>query len=406
MNFTRGPNANLLLVVLVSSQDMWRSRGAVRLIVVLAAVGVCLPGRFSFAAPDKQPPTASATQPLLPTDFAGWHLASSTAPGTAPQAADAGNADVLKEYGFSEFASGSYARDDNKLSVRAMSFQDASGAYGAYTFYRRPGARKEEIGAGAAFDGTRVLFWKGAIVVDATFDHLTAMSAAELRELANALPQVSGNASIPPSLPRYLPTESLDPQTTRYALGDAGYTRGGGVLPPSLIDFGRDAEALTAHYSSRDGEGYLTVVSYPTPQLAAERERAIGAFFKTGNTPQAAWPQALAESNPASLLVRRSGPLVIVSSGGFSASQAHKLLSQVNYVADVTWNRPEGYISEASKTARLVLGIAALCGILMSAAVLLGLFFGGGRALYRVIRGKPVSTLNDEEFISLKLGRD
>lgn len=385
---------------------MWSCPGgsAVRLVVALSVLCLCAPALPAADTNPKTTASAPASLPaLLPTDFAGWHLASSTAPSSAPQAADGGNSDVLREYGFSEFSSGSYTRDDNKLAVRAMSFQDASGAYGAYTFYRRPGTRKEEIGQGAAFDGTRVLFWKGAIVVDATFDHLTGMSAAELRELADALPQVSGNASIPPPLPRYLPTESLDPQSTRYALGDASYTRSGGVLPPSLIDFDRDAEALTAHYSSRDGEGYLTVVSYPTPQLAAERERATQAFLKAGNTPQAAWPQAMVESNPAALLVRRSGPLVIVTSGGFSPGQARKLLSQVNYVADVTWNHPQGYISEASKTARLVLGIAALCGILMTAAVVMGLFFGGGRALYRVMRGKPVSTLNDEDFISLKL---
>jgi hypothetical protein len=56
-----------------------------------------------------------------------------------------------------------------------------------------------------------------------------------------------------------------------------------------------------------------------------------------------------------------------------------------------------------SKTARLLLGIAYLTGILGGTAIILGLFFGGGRAALRRLRGKPVSTLNDEDFISLKL---
>jgi hypothetical protein len=44
--------------------------------------------------------------------------------------------------------------------------------------------------------------------------------------------------------------------------------------------------------------------------------------------------------------------------------------------------------------------VVILCG----AAFILGLFFGGGRALFRFIRGKPVSTVSEEEFISLHLG--
>jgi hypothetical protein len=38
-----------------------------------------------------------------------------------------------------------------------------------------------------------------------------------------------------------------------------------------------------------------------------------------------------------------------------------------------------------------------------AAALLLGIFLGGGRALYRMARGKPASTVYDEEFVSLDL---
>ena len=76
----------------------------------------------------------------------------------------------------------------------------------------------------------------------------------------------------------------------------------------------------------------------------------------------------------------------------------------VNYQADVVWNNPQGYISDGSKVARLILGIFALTGILGGAAILLGLFLGGGRALYRVLRGKPASAFQEEtEFIRLNL---
>ena len=348
-------------------------------------------------------PAPPAQPPLLPADFAGWHQVSPAQQSAAPEAADQANAPVLHEYGFTQFASANYTQPDNKLNLRAIKFQDATGAFGAFTFYQRPGMQKEDIGQGGAFDGAHVLFWTGATLIDATFDHLSAMSAAELRELADALPKIGGPSSIPPPLPKYLPAPALDSSSIRYTVGPVAYVRSGGVLPPQVVDFDRDAEAVTANYATPNGDGTLTLLMYPTPQLAINREQAIQALLKAGNSPQAAWPQPLADSSSVSLLVRRSGPLVAVTSGSFSADEASKLLHSINYTADITWNHPEGYVSEVSKTARLLVGIAYLIGILGSTAIILGLFFGGGRAVIRRLRGKPVSTLNDEDFISLKL---
>ena len=351
-----------------------------------------------------KPATAADTPPpLLPTDFAGWSLSSTVENSAAPEAADAANAAVLKEYGFQQFEAAHYANGDNKLSIRAIRFQDASGAYGAFTFFRRPGSIAEQIGRSAAWDGSHVLFWNGATLVDATLDHVTPMTPAELRELAKDLPQPPGSANIAPPLPGYLPRQDLDLGLTHYSLGPEAYARSGGVLPAALIDFPLSAEAVTANYSSRGGDGQVTLLIYPTPQMAAARLKDIDAFLKAGNT-KSAWPQALADSRPDSLLTRRSGPIVAVVSGSLPAATAHKLLNQINYQADVVWNNPQGYISDGSKVARLLLGIFALTGVLGGAAILLGLFLGGGRALYRVLRGKPASAFQEEtEFIRLNL---
>jgi hypothetical protein len=367
----------------------------------IAALALFCSGALSmhaFAPADK--PAAPA--PLLPADFAGWQLTTPATNTSDPNIADPASGVVLKECGLSDASFGNYARDNTKLSVHALRFPDVTGAYCAYTFYRHAGWPKEDIGRGGSSDNNRVLFWTGNLVVDANFEHLTAMSAAELRELAKALPQPAGNAAQPPPLPSYLPQSNLEAQSTHYALGPEGYTRSGGVLPPSLVDFSRGAETLTASYLIRGQEGQLTIISYPTPQLAAEREHAIETFLKAGNSPQAAWPQPLVDSRPDSLQVRRSGPYVAVSSGYLSPEDSHRLLGAINYQAEVTWNQTS-HSSEVSKTARLLLGIFALTAILGGTALLLGIFFGGGRALYRRLRGKPVSTMEEVEFIRLNL---
>jgi len=42
-----------------------------------------------------------------------------------------------------------------------------------------------------------------------------------------------------------------------------------------VVDFDRDAEAVTANYATPNGDGTLTLLMYPTPQLAINREQAI-----------------------------------------------------------------------------------------------------------------------------------
>jgi hypothetical protein len=345
----------------------------------------------------------AAPAPLLPESFAGFELQGKLEKITEPGMADAGNAQVLVEDGFRDFASGTYKNNTNTVTVRAMRFADASGAYSAYTFYRIPGMAPEDIGQGGAANGDRVLFWNGATVVDAKFDHLTAMSAAALRELAERVPKVGGSAGVPPALPGFLPRTDLEPTHTRYSLGPQGYARSGGVLPAALVDFSKSPEVLSGGFNLRSGEGTLTIIEYPTPQIAAERERAIAAYLKAGNQPQQPFTAALESSNAQALGTRRSGLLVALTSGGFDAADAHKLLDKVNYEASVTWNNPAGYVPDTTKAARLLVNVVTFCLITCGATFLLGLFLGGGRALYRIARGKPASSVEEMEFIKLNL---
>ena len=152
---------------------------------------------------------AADQDPILPKDFGGWQLKGPIQTSRDPLAADAANAPLLKEYGFSDFASATYTRDDGrKLAIRAARFNDVSGAFGAYTFYYQPEMQREQIGDQAASFNQRILFYRGNVLIDAVFDRLTAMSAAELRELAGALPRPKGNAANAPPLLSYMPSRN------------------------------------------------------------------------------------------------------------------------------------------------------------------------------------------------------
>jgi hypothetical protein len=395
--------------------NMNRLKRAIALLT-LCTVAACVThaAQTSPATPAK--PAASATsattvelppspQALLPNAFAGWAAAAPIQALTDPAQADATNADALKEYGFTFGALGCYKREGETLTLRALEFDDESGAYGAYTFYRPTGWPREQIGTGAASDKNRVIFWRGNTVVDATFSRVGPMSVGEMREIAARLPLPAGNKALPPPILSFLPQQSLSGQTTHYAEGPSGYAGAGGVLPAGVAGFDRGAEAITANYALPSGPATLSIFEYPTPQIARLEEDTIRNYIKAGSKAQPPWPQPLMDSDLASLEVRRSGVLVALVSGDAVPDESHELLERVHYEADLT-SIPQPVESEIIKTGKLLFGIVALVSVGAIAAILLGFFLGGGRALYRVARGKPPSSVYDEEFIHLDLRDD
>ena len=112
-------------------RSIFRSPRFAHLLASFLAVWAAFPS-VTFASN-----AASTAAPiLLPRQFGGWEMQGSPHTSADPAAADATNSQVLKEYGFSDFAFATYTREDGRtLKVRAARFSDASGAFGAYTFY-------------------------------------------------------------------------------------------------------------------------------------------------------------------------------------------------------------------------------------------------------------------------------
>jgi hypothetical protein len=382
--------------------------------VAIVAGCVALSGGAVLAVAQGQQPTAAEKQSattivlppspkaLLPDAFDGWVTTEPSKVETDAAEVDAASAAALKEYGFNAALLANYKRGSDTLSMRALRFDDASGAYGAYTYYRQNGWPKEDIGTGAASDHNRILFWQGTTVVDATFSRIGPMTAGELREIARQLPVPTGNRAMIPPILANLPQAKIDGQTMHYAEGPAGYAGSGGALPPALVDFDKGAEAVTASYSLTSGKATLTIIDYPTPQIAEAQETAIRAYLKAGSQAQPPWPKPLTDSDQASLEVRHSGPLVVVVSGDAVPDDSHRLLETVNFDASLT-AVPLPVESDVQVTSKLLMGIAVLSIIGAAAAIVLGGFLGGGRALYRMARGRPISSVYDEEFIHLDL---
>ena len=337
---------------------------------------------------------------LLPQQFGGWEMQGSAQTSADPAAADPTNAAVLKEYRFTDLASSTYTRDDGRtLKIRAARFADASGAFGAYTFYLQPVMTKEQIGEQGASLGQRVLFYRGNVLIDAQFSKESAMSGAELRELAGALPRPDGNAANLPTFIEFMPRRGYVANTQKYVMGPAALTALAAPVSSDLVDFNASSEVSLARYDTSSGEATLMLISYPTPQLAAEHLRRIDAAH---HLTQPAGGVSSVES-AGSFFEKRTGPILVIASGPVSDSDAKSLLGMVNYEASVTWNTPTDN-PQARDLYMLILNIVILCGIVGGLAIVAGVAFGGIRILMkRWYPDKIFDRPEQMEFISLRL---
>jgi hypothetical protein len=363
-----------------------------QLLAVLPAVFMLAAGGSAAA-----PPKASSPLSLLPKEFAGWEKISSQS-SADPAVADPVYANVLREYGFTGFEKAAFRRPEGRqIVVKAARFADTAGAYGAFTFYKLPEMLPEDFGDRGASLNQRALFYRANVLVEAQLDRITAMTAAELRELSSALILSGGPDSGLPTLPQYLPRQAYIKNSVKFVVGPSGLAAVGSPLPAGQIEFERGAEVAEGKYATSRGTATLLLIEYPTPQIAAGRARAFEAL--NHNPPP---PADVTLAAP--FAIKRSGPIVVLAAGQISPGEARSLLASVNYDADVTWNENTS-LDQKNNVLNLLANIIFLIAILLAFALVIGLAFGGLRLLIkRFFPGRVFDRSADMEIIQLKLG--
>jgi len=342
-----------------------------------------------FATPTLFSQAKPAAQ-ILPEAFAGFELSGAPQRGNDPRKIDGTSSSVLAEDRFTDFEVATYKHDDRSITVKAARFADAEGAYAAFTFYRQPLMRQEDIGTLAASLNERVLFFTGNILVDAQFDHLTGMSGSQLRELATLLPQATGAIAELPTLPTHLPRKQLVQETPRYLIGPAAYSSMNVDLSPGIIDFSKSPKVLWARMNGdAPGSAEILLVAYPTHIIAIEK--------------LAAFEQLAPPTSGAISRAKRTGPIIALVRGNISRGDADRILSAVNYDANVTWNENTGQ-SKRDNIGNVVVAALTLAAVLFLISVGAGAVFGFGRFfLPRLRPRKSGETRDDGAMIHLDL---
>jgi hypothetical protein len=326
----------------------------------------------------------AAVAPTLP-EFAGWRKVQTQA--LAPlQAGLAGNqAAALGEYGLVSVERDVFQRGDRQIHIEGLRFHDSRGAFGAFTFLRPANFHSFDIGQKdeqAASGGTSILFTRGEWLMRVEMDELTAMTAAEMRDLAARIPVRGDPALSLPNLPYYLPLDHRQPGTLHFTEGPAAFAASCDWLPATAVGFDHGAETALAAYDlpmSPPG-AELLVISYPTPTMARTR---LAGLEKAAQAPG-----------------RRSGPLVILVHG-LSADAAAPLLQAVNYDAEITKVPPVPVGVEGLPA--LILGIFLLCALIIGVAVVVGVLSGTTAVMLERVLPERFRRRQQENLIRLHL---
>jgi hypothetical protein len=329
--------------------------------------------------------------PLLPEKFGEWmRVDAGSVPEQAPESLLGATKEELGECGELRLKAADYTRGGRTVHIEAVQFGDRTGAYSAFTLVERPGMKVGgDLITYSAVGGDEALFMVGKSVVLAKFDKaVTPQDVAGVRPLLNLMPKALGNTGAVPILPTLPPDKGLVGGSLRYALGPVGYAAEGGVLPAASLNWAKEPEAVTVRYDDARGQETLTLVLYPTPTIAKDAAKEIGAqvpALKTGGA-----------------RLRQDGSLVLLATGTFSGDAAQQMVAGV-HLSQMTFNQDAhpAFKVVAAQTFSLLENITILSGVLCAAAVLLGLFLGFGRAWFRVLRGKPAAV--EAEFLSLHL---
>jgi hypothetical protein len=309
-----------------------------------------------------------------------------------------------KEDGLRRLEVGEYTDPRRKVEIWAFEFEDATDAFSAYTLFRTTmhgvrvsgaEARLRKAGNEMSVDADGTLVWAGTAVMRIVNGKGGAASTEEIIALTAGLPKEAGRRGVVPLLPSEIPVNGLDIASVRYAVGPAGYSAMGGVLPVDILGWDKSAEVAIANYR---GKGTLTLLQYPTPQIAGERGRAIQDAV---NAEQGKY--GAGSPKYGTVAMRRVGPLVGVTTGAWTVAQAKAMLAEVHLNEDLTFDKklPLEFHAEIRKTATLLENIAIFSGILIVSAILLGLFLGGARAGIRKLQGKPAHS--EPEFLTISL---
>jgi Family of unknown function (DUF6599) len=286
-----------------------------------------------------------ASAAIWPDSIGAWRRTGTTVPKVSDQA-------LWDEYGLKESEAATFENGNRKFTAIGYRLGDTTGAMAAFNWQRPADAKPHPLAELSAQTARELMLVRGNYLL--TFQGYKPPSE-ELAPLLDGLRNV--DATPLPTLPGFLPSQNLVPNSQRYVVGPVGLAKFEKGIPPSVAAFHLGAEAQIGTFRTQKGDMTLAIFDFPTPQIARQK-------------------QADFEGLPGAV-VKRSGPLVAVILAPPDPDAAERLLAQVRYEAQITLS--EGVGGSGNYEYHTLLNIVIFGGILIVFCVIAGLFVGGFR---------------------------
>jgi hypothetical protein len=342
-------------------------------------------------------------QGILPSSFAGWTA-------TNRGSFDGGGLPVInddttvpaplsvaaaREYGFLSGERVNYARGvDESLYVELYRMKDPSGAYGEYSYLRKPDMSRTGPTDHSALSPAEAVVLVGNLVLFIQGSELVK-DAKDLNVLVNEVSAKAQQGPLP-TLSEHLPTKGLIERSDRYILGPLTLDQFFPVSQNDWLGFSTGAEAEVARYRVNGRELNLLIADFPTPQTAQKKLNELQQVYHVN--------AADADQNDSPVFGKRSITLLAIVFGARTRAEADKLLEQVQSGAEVTWNEPTFQFKEPPITTMIV-GAIIGTGIICCFALISGIAFGGFRIVVkRLFPDKVFDRSSTMQVLQLGLG--
>jgi len=320
----------------------------------------------------------AAAQGVLPSAFAGW-TASAPSTITPPTGLDSllgPDTPAFREYIVKSLEQRSYTQGTETASVTLYRLRDPSSAYGAYTFLRNETLSAADLGSFASASHDRALIVVGEMLLDVSAPPKQARPPdADLKQLATLLDKKADHTPYP-FVGEHLPEKGRVPDSERYVIGPLSLAHFVPLGTDDWMGYDHSAETILATYKVAGKDETLLITSYPTQQIAAAKFAGMLRRFVFD-------PPGGVQPGQNVLFGKRVSSYIAVVAGAPSRQAANKILDQVGYESNVTWDEPKQTLTEPSINNMIVEAFVGT-GAIMVFAVAAGIGFGGIRILVKI----------------------
>jgi hypothetical protein len=281
---------------------------------------------------------------------------------------------LFSDVGFSKYAKRVYSvRNKGSLSVEIIALLDARAAFSLLTLLRNGDLQDGPPGFLFTSAPDSIRFCQGKIWVRIQ-GHGTAEDLPK-RVAISVSNRIGPVRPKPPSLVSHMPKQGYDRSTLHYYPGIkayASFSRNAGGMQLRFDDI--DAEIAQARYTLDNRTGTLSLLSFPTQEVAEEYFAGLAGRpdAKDGNRSYA----------------KRAGPIVGILEGPFDPGTADKILRSIQYSYSIQW------VYEKGNKQKTVWGVPAgilgtvvkslfFVAILFGLSILIGICFAATRAILR-----------------------